>query len=825
MLILFFCFLVLSGGRIYSQNCNPNYLNAVGNKLYDSNGKQVRLTGVNWFGFETSMLYFHGIWSRDMKSMLKQIKDQGFNCIRIPWCNKILDPSATININSYGVDPYTGVSPMNALESTKKKPIEILDIAVQWCQENNMKIILDNHSRNPDGYMAEELWYTSSVSESKWIADWVSLAQRYKNYDAVVAMDLNNEPHGKYGSGASWGNSNPATDWNKAAERCGNAILAVNPNVLIMVEGIESYNNTVYWWGGNLQGVSQYPVQLSNPKKLVYSPHEYGPTVWPQPWFTSPEFPGNMASIWTQYFHFIYQQGISPLFVGEFGIRDRGGKDEVWFDTFLSFMGNIYSWTFWCWNPNSGDTGGLLDDQWKDIVTWKMNKLKPYLAAEIPNCGGSSNQNTPPDAVISASPVSGTAPVNVNFNAGASIDPDGTIINYSWNFGDGSTGSGVTILHNYSSPGTFNAVLTVTDNEGATDQAGVTIQVGSTGIPVTGVSVAPTSASVAVNGTQQLTATVAPANATNKTVTWTSSGTAIATVSSSGLVTGLTAGSAVITVRTQDGGFTATSTITVTSVNIPVTGVSVSPTSISVGVNGTQQLTATVAPANATNKTVTWTTNSTAIATVSSSGLVTGRAAGNAVITVRTQDGGLTATCAVTVEDGGPQGCDNPVTISIPFVQNGAGEYCWVTTTAIAYINSWNLSELTINGVDYTNVWSNNLPPAQNGQWTIHYVGNFAWSHFEAPAAKDASEISLLPSDNIIIFPNPFQEVFFIDLKEETGVTRIEVFNSLGSIVEIIENGNITNGILSLEINSDDHLFFVRIHKSDGILTRLIIRE
>jgi Pectate lyase len=181
----------------------------------------------------------------------------------------------------------------------------------------------------------------------------------------------------------------------------------------------------------------------------------------------------------------------------------------------------------------------------------------------------------------------------------------------------------------------------------------VVTSAGGTNVPVTGVSVSPTSVSVGIGGSAQLTATVSPSNATNKSVTWTSSNTGVATVNSSGLVTGVVAGSATVTVRTADGGFTATSAITVTSGTVAVTGVSVSPTSASVAAGGTVQLTATVSPSNATNKSVTWSSSSTGVATVNSSGLVTGVAAGLATVTVRTSDGGFTATSSITVTSGG----------------------------------------------------------------------------------------------------------------------------------------------------------------------------
>ena len=163
-------------------------------------------------------------------------------------------------------------------------------------------------------------------------------------------------------------------------------------------------------------------------------------------------------------------------------------------------------------------------------------------------------------------------------------------------------------------------------------------------IPVTGVTVSPTTGSIAVSETLTLTATVAPEDATNKAVTWSSSDDSIATVVD-GVVTGVAAGNATITVTTVDGSFTATCEITVTT---PVTGVTVSPTSDSIAVSETLTLTATVAPEDATNKAVTWSSSDDLIATVED-GVVTGVAAGDATITVTTVDGGFTATCEITV--------------------------------------------------------------------------------------------------------------------------------------------------------------------------------
>ena len=174
---------------------------------------------------------------------------------------------------------------------------------------------------------------------------------------------------------------------------------------------------------------------------------------------------------------------------------------------------------------------------------------------------------------------------------------------------------------------------------------------GSSNIAVTSVSVAPTSTSLAVNQTYQLNASILPSNATNQSVTWTSSNTTIATVSTTGLVTAKAAGTATITVKTTDGNKTATSNITVTSGSIIVTGVSVTPTSVSIKAGNSSTLSASVAPANASNTSVTWTSSNTAIATVDANGRVTAITTGSATITVKTVDQNKTATCAVTIVD------------------------------------------------------------------------------------------------------------------------------------------------------------------------------
>ncbi|NLE02987.1 MAG: glycoside hydrolase family 5 protein [Fibrobacter sp.] len=386
----FRCGLLVILLSFFASQSDASYLHAKGSKLYNDKGQVVQLTGVNWFGFETSNLGPHGLWARDYHGMLRQVKSMGFNCIRIPFCNSMLRDGAKVrSINFYGEDPYyqRDKNLMNC-ELAGLTPIQIMDEIISYAGKLGLAVILDNHSREPDGYMEERLWYTKVTSEQQWIDDWVMLAKRYNNNHAVIGFDLNNEPHGKIkDGGASWGTGNTLSDWNTAAQKCGNAILAVNSNVLIIIEGVEQVGSTSYWWGGNLRGVATHPIVLSKKEKLVYSPHEYGPEVFQQPWFDDSAFPDNMEAIWDQSFGFISRLNIAPLFIGEFGINDMksyNNKAGIWFTRFLKYMADhSLSWTFWSLNPNSGDTGGMLKYDWVSIEQWKLDALKPWLAPEV----------------------------------------------------------------------------------------------------------------------------------------------------------------------------------------------------------------------------------------------------------------------------------------------------------------------------------------------------------------------------------------------------------------------------------------------------------
>lgn len=168
-------------------------------------------------------------------------------------------------------------------------------------------------------------------------------------------------------------------------------------------------------------------------------------------------------------------------------------------------------------------------------------------------------------------------------------------------------------------------------------------------VSVNGIAVYPASTIVLVNNKAKLGYTLSPSNATNKSVTWKSSNTSVATVDANGVVTGKKAGTANITVTTQDGNKTATSKITVVNNEVRVTGISLNKGNVDLKVGENYGFVATISPSNATNRNVTWKSSNTNVATVSANGMVTAKGAGTTNITATTQDGGKMALGVVRV--------------------------------------------------------------------------------------------------------------------------------------------------------------------------------
>lgn len=348
-----------TGGPIVGQG----YLHTQGARILDDQNRTVRLTGVNWFGLETDDGVPHGLWSRSLDSMMAQIASEGYNTIRLPFSNRALEASSVPTNYDRQQNP----------DLVGKTSLQIMDRVIERARFYGLKVILDRH--RPTGAGQSALWHTSEISEERWISDWEMLARRYRNNPTVVGFDLHNEPH----SPATWGDGT-ANDWRLAAQRCGNRILAINPKLLIIVEGVDTTGGRSYWWGGNLKSAGAFPVVLSVPNQLVYQTHDYPRTVYNQSWFSAPDYPDNLPALWDECWGYLVKGNIAPVLVGEFGTFNQTASDRQWLVALTSYMqANGVSFTYWSWNPNSGDTGGLLADDWRTVLADKKAILAPLL--------------------------------------------------------------------------------------------------------------------------------------------------------------------------------------------------------------------------------------------------------------------------------------------------------------------------------------------------------------------------------------------------------------------------------------------------------------
>jgi endoglucanase len=394
------------------------YWHTSGNQILDAAGNPVRIAGINWYGFETPDEIAHGLWAQDYHTIINDIAELGYNTIRIPFSNQMVeDPIVPQNLSFYNnTGPInTDLAGLTALQDLQK--------IVTYAGQVGLKVILDDH-RSEAGESAEAngLWYTSTYTSQDWVNDWVTLAKMFANDPTVVGFDLRNEPHtptgDTYAEGATWGTGDASTDIRLAYEQAGNAILAVNPDALIFCEGISenptaSGGDNSTWWGGDLAEAGQYPVTLSSPGHVVYSAHDYGPNLFEQTWFNSSTTPASLDAVWNANWGYLYSQDIAPVWVGEFGTDNTAadvessvaGSQGQWFESLVSYLAaNPWmGWTYWALNGE--DSYDLLDSNYDPAP---VSALKQSLLASILFALPGAVNGTPPPTG-SAAPVSCSA--------------------------------------------------------------------------------------------------------------------------------------------------------------------------------------------------------------------------------------------------------------------------------------------------------------------------------------------------------------------------------------------------------------------------------
>jgi endoglucanase len=324
----------------------------------DDTGRRVRLVAVNWYGAESEDFAVGGLHLQPLDTIAERIRAMGFNAVRLPWSNELVERNPVVPERSLAANPDLG----------GRHGLEVLDAVVAALTRRGLLVVLDNHNSDAEwccGRDGNELWYNDRYPEDRWIADWKAIVARYRHDPGVVGADLRNEPRGP----ATWGGS-PETDWHAAAERGGNAVLDVNPDLLIFVEGVS--------WAADLSGADTLPVVLDVPGRVVYEAHDYA---WFEPHTSYEAWVDEITPRWG---YLVTGPRPRPLWLGEFGTC-YARPDCVYSDdpeAYGSWFGYLVRYidtheVDWAWWPVNGtqSTGagrafgsvegyGVLDSTW-----------------------------------------------------------------------------------------------------------------------------------------------------------------------------------------------------------------------------------------------------------------------------------------------------------------------------------------------------------------------------------------------------------------------------------------------------------------------------
>jgi len=363
--LLLISLLCIFPSALFAQQDVRPPLHTSGYEILDAAGRRVRLTSVNWYGFDQKEFVPGGLDVAPVQVIIEQIRAISVNSVRLPWANETLEKNPVVPDYAVKANPkFKG-----------KHALDVMDAVIAALARAKIMVILDNHMSRADWCCKDDddngLWYNAEYPEEKWLADWRAIVRRYKKERWVIGADLRNELR----SGAQWGGPDPRLDWHAAAERGGNAVLAENPDLLIMVEGPQ--------YSTDFTAFATLPLVLKVAQRVVYSPHAYSFSGHP---FKNYE---ELRQVYDARAGFLlHAEPAIPLWVGEFGTCQTldCGDNSRWFRWFVEYLREKdLSWSYWPLNgtQSSGvsrkygevETYGLLAPDYRHIGASKVVEL------------------------------------------------------------------------------------------------------------------------------------------------------------------------------------------------------------------------------------------------------------------------------------------------------------------------------------------------------------------------------------------------------------------------------------------------------------------
>jgi endoglucanase len=367
----------------------PLPLHTSGRYVMNAAGARVKLDGVNWYGADLNQFVPEGLEIQPLATIARNIRFLGFNVVRLPFSNQMVEQNPVVSAQYLKANPSL----------VGKTALQIFDATIDALAAAGLAVIIDDHTstaqwccNTADG---NGLWWTAQYPESSWIKDWQTMAARYSPggvhpQPAVVGAELRNEIRNVNGVGkAVWDGSGSKFDWASAATRGGNAVLAINPSWLIVVDGIT--------FSLDLRGAATHPIVLNVPNRVVYAAHDYVYAHHPGDYSSFAKFEAHLTAWWG---YLIGGAHPAPVWVNEFGTIATTSADIVsttpsttgyWFSALMDYLKRgSFDWAVWPINGTYGystrqvhsagspDPHGVLASNWASLQTDEVGQPLLY---------------------------------------------------------------------------------------------------------------------------------------------------------------------------------------------------------------------------------------------------------------------------------------------------------------------------------------------------------------------------------------------------------------------------------------------------------------
>ncbi|KAL2212743.1 glycoside hydrolase [Sarocladium strictum] len=337
-------------------------LRTKGRHIVDAESRRFKLASINWYGASDEFYVPGGLEVLHRKEIAESIKRLGFNSVRLPYSDEmVMKNPVSENVHLLANPDLMGL-----------RALDVFEAVTTTLTDAGLAVIVNDHitsatwccGANP----CDAAWTNSylgplckvSMSEEQWIRNWENVMSRFVANPLVIGADLRNEVRGLWGT-------MPWSSWAAAAERCGNRLLSLNPDWLIVVEGTSSSND--------LSGARTRPVKLSKTNKLVYSAHVYGWSGWGS-WagrFKQQTY-GSFREAMRQNWGYLLEGDITPVWVGEFGAPRHPTKgDANYWQLLWRYMKAVDAdFGYWAINTRkpsgSVETYSIVEPDWKTAI-------------------------------------------------------------------------------------------------------------------------------------------------------------------------------------------------------------------------------------------------------------------------------------------------------------------------------------------------------------------------------------------------------------------------------------------------------------------------